>query len=109
VIGKDSNEESERSAQRGGRKCNTSMSALLPTSGNTSTKGLTMSDVKHFKMADRLKSGLPVTIRAVRPDDKDKINEAFHNLEPDTIYTRYFRYKTSLSDAELKWATELDF
>jgi RimJ/RimL family protein N-acetyltransferase len=68
-----------------------------------------MEDVKHFKMADRLKSGLPVTIRAVRPDDKDKINEAFHNLEPDTIYTRYFRYKTSLSDAELKWATELDF
>ena len=31
------------------------------------------------------------------------------NLEPDTIYTRYFRYKNQLTDDELKWATELDF
>jgi GNAT superfamily N-acetyltransferase len=68
-----------------------------------------MMDVKHFKISDKLKNGTPVMIRAVRPDDKQKINEAFMNLEPDTIYTRYFRYKNQLTDDELKWATELDF
>lgn len=50
-----------------------------------------------------------ITIRAVKPDDKPLINEAFRNLEPETIYTRYFYHKTFLSEADLKWATELDF
>jgi GNAT superfamily N-acetyltransferase len=68
-----------------------------------------MINAENFKISDKLKNGTPVTIRAVRPDDKQKINEAFTNLEPDTIYTRYFRYKKRLSDEELKWATELDF
>jgi RimJ/RimL family protein N-acetyltransferase len=68
-----------------------------------------MADFKNFIVNDQLKNGMPVTIRAVRPDDKEKINEAFRNLEPETIYTRYFRYKSHLTDADLKWATELDF
>jgi GNAT superfamily N-acetyltransferase len=72
-------------------------------------RGPDMIDAKDFKISDELKNGTPVTIRAVRPDDKQKINEAFTNLEPDTVYTRYFRYKNQLTDEELKWATELDF
>jgi RimJ/RimL family protein N-acetyltransferase len=72
-------------------------------------KGEYMIDAKNFNISDTLKDGTPVTIRAVRPDDKEKINEAFHNLEPETVYTRYFRYKNRLSEDELKWATEMDF
>jgi RimJ/RimL family protein N-acetyltransferase len=68
-----------------------------------------MIDARHFRLADALKDGTPVTIRAVCPDDKDRINDAFHHLEPETIYTRYFRYKNHLTEEELKWATELDF
>jgi RimJ/RimL family protein N-acetyltransferase len=68
-----------------------------------------MMDVKNFYTADTLKNGIPVTIRAVRPDDKQLINTAFHNLDPETVYTRYFRYKNQLTDEDLKWATELDF
>jgi RimJ/RimL family protein N-acetyltransferase len=60
-------------------------------------------------MIDTLKNCTLVVIRAVRPDDKERINEAFKNLDPDTIYTRYFRYKSHLTDEELKWSTELDF
>jgi hypothetical protein len=45
-----------------------------------------MAEIKDFNISDRLKNGLPVTIRAVRPDDKEKINAAFRNLEPETIY-----------------------
>jgi RimJ/RimL family protein N-acetyltransferase len=66
-------------------------------------------NLKDFTMSDKLKDGTPVVIRAVRPDDKEKINEAFKHLDPETIYTRYFRYKSNLTDEELKWATELDF
>jgi GNAT superfamily N-acetyltransferase len=64
---------------------------------------------KEFKKSDSLKNGIPVVIRAVQPNDKEKINEAFKHLDRDTIYARYFRYKTHLTDEELEWATELDF
>lgn len=65
--------------------------------------------VSEFYKEVRLRNGLEVTVRAVRPDDKQRINEAFKNLERETIYTRYFHHKTFLSEADLKWATELDF
>lgn len=64
---------------------------------------------KDFDVFEYLKDGMQVTIRAVRPDDKDRINEAFQNLEPETIYTRFFQHKNYLSDQELKRATEPDF
>lgn len=66
-------------------------------------------NLSEYHIEDQLKNGLAVTVRAVLPDDKQLINEAFHNLEPETIYTRYFYHKTFLSEADLKWATELDF
>ena len=68
-----------------------------------------MVDVKNLRRTDTLKKGTPITIRAVRPDDKEKMREAFKNLEPETVYSRYFRIKSNLTDADLKWATEIDF
>lgn len=65
--------------------------------------------IKNFKITDTLKNGTFVTIRAVRPEDKEMVLEAFKNLEPRTIYTRFFRYKNELTDEELKSATEIDF
>lgn len=66
-------------------------------------------DLKNFTHSDQLKNGLPVTIRSVRPDDKERIKEAFSELEAETIYTRFFQFKTHLTDEELKRATEVDF
>ena len=40
-----------------------------------------MIDAKNYRVDDKLKDGTAVTIRAVRPDDKDRIAEAFKNLE----------------------------
>jgi RimJ/RimL family protein N-acetyltransferase len=68
-----------------------------------------MSDVPDFTTAEQLKDGTPVTIRVIRPDDKGRIVAAFRALEPETIYTRYFQYKTELTDEELRRATEVDF
>jgi RimJ/RimL family protein N-acetyltransferase len=68
-----------------------------------------MIDAKNFKVTDKLKDGKEVTFRAIRPDDKKRIVEAFNSLEADSIYTRFFSFKRELTDEDLKTATEVDF
>ena len=52
---------------------------------------------------------MKVKVRSIRPDDKERLVAAFKNLDPESIYTRFFYHKKMLSEAELKSATELDF
>jgi GNAT superfamily N-acetyltransferase len=47
-----------------------------------------------------------ITIRPTRPDDKALIVEAFHALEPRSIYLRFFFNKKEVSDADLRRLTE---
>lgn len=68
-----------------------------------------MIDAKNFETCETLKNGTAVTVRAVRPADKELLAEAFGNLESETVYTRFFHHKSHLTDAELARATELDF
>jgi RimJ/RimL family protein N-acetyltransferase len=68
-----------------------------------------MIDAKSFKVTDKLKNGTAITIRAIRPDDKKRIVEAFKNLEADSIYTRFFSSRRELTDEDLKTLTEVDF
>jgi GNAT superfamily N-acetyltransferase len=56
-----------------------------------------------------LKNGIEVKVRSIRPDDKNRLVEAFKNLDPESIYTRFFHHKKMLTDEELTSATELDF
>src|SRR5262245_4888163 len=62
-----------------------------------------------FSQIETLRSGVSITIRAVRFTDKDGIASAFRRLDPESIYTRFFQAKVALSDQELKRATEIDF
>lgn len=68
-----------------------------------------MLDYRNYFITENLRDGRPVTVRAVRPDDKDKIIAAFHELEPESIYSRYFQHKRALTAQELKNLTEIDF
>jgi RimJ/RimL family protein N-acetyltransferase len=68
-----------------------------------------MSDAQDYHVAEELKDGTAVTIRAIRPDDKDRIVEAFKNLEAESVYTRFFRHKSELTNGEIKAITEVDF
>ena len=68
-----------------------------------------MNHAREFSISDVLKDGTPVTIRAVRPDDRDRFLEAFRLLERDSIYTRFFSLRKDLSDAELERAVNVDF
>jgi len=49
-----------------------------------------------------------ITIRAVRPDDKERIVEAFRGLDRRSVYLRFFSPKKELEDAELRRITECD-
>lgn len=66
-------------------------------------------DLRNFATTEHLRDGASVTVRTIRPDDKRKIIAAFRELEPESIYTRFFEYKNELTDAELQRVTELDF
>lgn len=57
----------------------------------------------------RLRNGLMVTIRAIRPDDRGRLKSAFENLDAKSIYTRFFGFKKELTSAELEAATSVDF
>ena len=56
-----------------------------------------------------LHDGTPVRIRAVRADDKERLQCAFERLSPATINRRFFHPKKELTSEELRMATELDF
>jgi len=68
-----------------------------------------MIDARNYNVKETLKNGIVVTIRAVRPDDKHGIAEAFRNLDRESVYTRFFRYKDKLTQEELRRAAEVDF
>jgi len=66
-------------------------------------------NAKNFEATETLKNGVTVRIRAIRPADKAAIVEAFGRLDPESVYTRFFQTKPSLSNEEVKAATEVDF
>jgi RimJ/RimL family protein N-acetyltransferase len=62
-----------------------------------------------YMFNETLRDGTPITLRAARADDGPAIRQAFRNLNQDTIYTRFFGYKSDVSDAELERITGADF
>lgn len=68
-----------------------------------------MSDARSFREDGTLRDGTPVIFRAVRGDDKARIRQAFHHLEAETIYTRFFSNRTDVTDQELSEGVDVDF
>ena len=66
-------------------------------------------DPASFDERISLKNGIEARLRAVRSDDKARFQEAFQNLEPESIYTRFFSVKKALTDDERHRITEVDF
>ena len=64
---------------------------------------------RNYTAAEKLKGGTAVTVRAIRPDDRRRLGEAFAKLEPGSVYTRFFSHRGQPSDDELRAATEVDF
>ena len=56
-----------------------------------------------------LRSGAAATLRAIRPDDRERLRAAFAALEPESVYLRYFSYKRELTEADLDRLCRPDF
>lgn len=50
-----------------------------------------MIDARQYSACETLRDGREVLVRALRPDDGERIAEAFAKLGPESIYTRFFR------------------
>lgn len=61
-----------------------------------------------YRVLERLRDGTAVTIRAIRPDDKERLLKAFRALERESIYTRFFTAKSELTPDDLRRLTEVD-
>ena len=68
-----------------------------------------MADPRNYYVRETLKDGTPVTIRAIRKDDKKSILDAFRALDRETVYRRFFSPKEDLTGAELEQVTDVDF
>jgi GNAT superfamily N-acetyltransferase len=66
-------------------------------------------DIANYTVIEQLRDKRPVTIRAIRPGDKELFREAFNGLEASSIYMRFFGPRKELTDRELIQATEVDF
>jgi GNAT superfamily N-acetyltransferase len=55
-----------------------------------------------------LKNGTVVTLRPLRADDRQRVAEAVHGLDPQTIYTRLFSHRKELTEAGLDRIMRVD-
>jgi GNAT superfamily N-acetyltransferase len=54
------------------------------------------------------RSGLPLLIRPLGPDDKRLLSDGFERLSPRSRYRRFFRPLDRLSERDLAYLTEID-
>jgi len=56
-----------------------------------------------------LGDGTKVTIRAIHPEDKNRLQIGFHRLSPTSVKYRFLGLKKELSVEELVYLTEIDY
>jgi len=61
-----------------------------------------------YHEAVTLRDGTEVALRTIRPDDKERLRAGFARLSPQSRYLRFHGVKTELSDADLRYLTEVD-
>ena len=56
----------------------------------------------------RLKDGLEIVVRPIRPDDKELLVAGLRLLSPETVQRRFLSPKPRCSSSELRYLTEVD-
>ena len=62
-----------------------------------------------FRATAVLRDGTAVCVRAIRPDDKERLRVAFARLSTRSVYQRFFHPVTDLVADALRRLTEIDF
>src|SRR5262245_37885564 len=68
-----------------------------------------VTEPRYYATDALLRDGGSIHIRAIRPDDKQRLLDLFERLSSQSVYFRFFQTKQRLTDAELRYFTELDF
>src|SRR5882672_6359497 len=68
-----------------------------------------MNDIRQYSSDDILRDGGSIHVRAIRPDDKQRLREHSQGLSERSIYFRFLGPKKRLTDKDLATFTELDF
>jgi len=66
-------------------------------------------DPRLYSVEELLRDGASIHIRAIRPDDRERLVEHFQGLSARSVYFRFFGAKRRLTDDELDRFTRLDF
>ena len=66
-------------------------------------------DARDYVAGETLRDGRAVTVRAIRASDKHAMLDAFHGLEPRTVYMRLFSAQGEPTEKTLREWTEVDF
>src|SRR5262249_25706335 len=70
---------------------------------------MSVTEPNHYATDELLRDGGSIHIRAIRPDDKQRLLALFERLSSRSVYFRFFQTKQRLTDEELRYFTELDF
>ena len=62
-----------------------------------------------YRAAEVLRDGRRLTIRALRPEDREAMLEAFGRTGEASRYTRFFSAKRAFSDREIDFFVKVDF
>jgi RimJ/RimL family protein N-acetyltransferase len=62
-----------------------------------------------YEVVETLPDGRPVTIRALRPDDRDGLLAAVANSSARSLYRRFFSPKRSFTAKEVAYFLDIDF
>lgn len=66
-------------------------------------------DLRAYRAIDHQRDGAPILIRAIRPDDKERLLAHFRALSPDSLRHRFMGMRRELTTAELVRLCEVDF
>lgn len=79
----------------------------------TASEDLVYDEFRHnlprYLVVAILRDGNPICVRAIRPDDGDRLRDHFRALSPTSAYYRFFGYRRELSCEEMERFTRLDF
>ena len=62
-----------------------------------------------YEATATLPNGQLLHLRAIRPDDREKLREGFFKLSKTSVRDRFFSVKLDLTPEELSYFTEVDF
>jgi acetyl coenzyme A synthetase (ADP forming)-like protein len=65
--------------------------------------------LRDYGVDEVLKDGGSIHVRAIRPDDRERLLDHFNRLSARSVYFRFFGAKRRLNDHELDGFTRLDF